>query len=647
MTTELRNRGVIERQNPFVRQEEPQYTPAYGYSTAQGEVYYSYQTVRQERSRADHVRETQRDARSFITTSPAVPRPFVWAERNLPEKYRPSMVIGEGATIDESRQLYQNPIKRKPQVFDNGWSDPEWGNIRYAPQNLGRGVIDVPNVIYRNPVGTANEVQFSAMAGGVGGSLFGRGVKSAAGASISRAAFTEKAVTYGGLGVMGAGAAAFPEQTGRAAPSILVGGITFGSGYRSEVPRTAVTFSGVSGSKGELRLQRGQLEGFGEGKARATITQYGQTRTEDVPVNYLVTGAKTESGRYAVNVQTFGQFSNGKKTIPFTTDYAGTLNPRTGIVSLSDKQGTYFLSSVGKTTGGIRRTNYAVLQENRYNIPTVTETGRGVQGADSVSYLRFKPRSYKAENVEVFQMGRPNALTFEQTGGVSSGQRSGGTTKNLFSGFRDLEATGRYTQRTQEPFRFPELGRKGRLGNGMKPTDTVTEPFSGGRVRGGGRRGVSIEGLPVGRVSLPSRLPVLAFGYSNPAKTNTFIRENRSFRELPGVKPNQKPGLNYTPYTGTDALTGFDFTPLPAQTSTGKSRTGSGFSGRPGQQPPELPPMVLPPFGFGLPPSRGGLDVGSRGRGFKYQSDLTSSLLGVKGKRKKGLLSGLEFRPVA
>lgn len=616
----------------FFREQPPKqednYTPAYGYNTPEGEVRYQYQV------RDNRPSPQERDKKAIKYFWPNIESGGQLGEGGTDRAYK---ALPKRLRTDDRRKLYDLPKPKTPT-----------GEVIY-------GVANLPNKAFASPLPTAEEqsrnIAVGTVVGGAAGAGTGAVVRgTAARYGVSTAAKAERWVNYGGAGLTGAGVIADPRGAGENIPALVFGGVAASKGYRSVVPENNAAFGGVSGTSGELRTTRTTVSGFGTGKTKATITEFGNTRTEDVPIAYTISGAKTQSGRYQVDIQTVGAVNVAGKNTFVTQDFSGNINPSTNVLSATNRQGDYFFSSIGKQNpSGVSNTRFAILRENKWNIPVVQSTGKGLQVSDRTSYQQFSPRSYKAENVELFSLGKPSSFTFEQSAGVSAGRPNSGTTKKLFSGFNDLSQSGYYNQRVTQPWRTPSLGRRGTIGRPSQATETIVDPLRTGKLRGGRSPRVSIEGLPQGRVVVPSRVPFYAL---NPGTaTNNAVGFNRDTRFFQTKAPRiteenvvRKPSTTnrIIPATSSAITPRQDIAPVnilrPGTQTLPYNRTTT---------PPDLPVPFLPLVGFGIPPSRTAIDRGGKGRGFRYEADLTSSLLGIKGKKKKGLLSGLELRPVS
>lgn len=636
----------FERQNFTPRPRD--YTPAYGYSTPQGETTISYAQV-QPSALPPGMRRRLGSTNYYRRNTPFAP--YVRKTGFFLEE-----AGGQGQRLFTEQQSRSQAFPM-PSFFIPGVTKPTTSrDVLGGLSNTFGGVKGLGQRLRIAPDDTIAEGVVSYYSGQGIGRVSGMGVNRIA----ARWGSTTASGTQGALAVIGTGYAGYqvstktPEQLGGQAFNYAAGGAGFMRGYRSVVPPNSVRFNGLSGTRGELRVKGNTLGGFGTGKVRATISEFGNVRSQDVSVNYLVSGGKAQSGRFLVNVETQGYLRVGRKDVPFSQDFTGTLNPRRGLASFTDRQGTYFFSSTGKTTNryGLptRRTSYAVVQENQYGLPTVKETGRGVQGVDTINYLGYRPSSVKSQNIDLFSMGRPSRAVFEEFGGVSRGGRSGGTTSRLFDGFKDLQQAGYFTPKelpaVRTPLRVTGLGRRGSTMSRFR-TDTFTKPFSTGKLRGGNQYGLSVEGLPFRGIALPGRAPLVGFGALTGAQTLSFLRTNTRTDRAPRSDQRTSPFSTTIPFTGTGTSYRSTTRTAPVTDFFPPSQsTGPGTPTTPRNQ-PGFPGIGGLPFLFAVPPGMGGTGKSGKGRKFKYAPDITSLLFSIRGKEKKGLLSGFEQRPVA
>jgi hypothetical protein len=654
VTTTLAQQGVFGKEDGFTRTsrdptipEPRKFSPAYGYSTNQGDVAYVYPSNANRSKRTPSFSEQrtadQAELRSALETYNQNPR------RAAVAFLKPAVTV-PGGFVERGSQRAQYAIERRI---------PEGQN--YAGRYILRTTQSSGQYMRTNPSGTMFQVAAGLGGGAVVGGLGGYAVKqSAARYGVATAARAEKYLNLGGLG-LGAGYVAMtpPETLGQQLPGFVAGGYGFTKGYRSIIKPPSTTYSGLSGTVSEQRFQGSTMSALGQGKVRATTTQYGVTSQQDLPVNFQYFGQRAPRGY-------FGRLDVGVAGGQQLASYNAVVS-RGRLSAINPEEGLAFFSSTAAPQQGVSRTSSISLERNRYGVYGVTETGRGAAAADVNQYTVWSTRQYRAtKNVRVPGGGRlrttvtrdplyrPDPRTAIYGSSVASSRAAGGANSRLFrSGFGQLKRAGYF----ENPKQFQEvfsnevygfggrLGRSGslRLGRSRGVQESILEPQSSRYQFRPQERPFTVEGLSFRSTVGYSRAPIAGFGFgSGQALASRF-----GFSQDSGARLRQGYNIDYSFRTpqGQDRVPRYDVTPRQVTDTQQSFRTSAFFPSSPPRAPPEYPPPLLPilpialPFGASAPGGPAGR------RGFQYNPDLTSSFLGITGKTP-GVLGGLELRPL-
>lgn len=520
--------------------------------------------------------------------------------------------------------------------------------------------------------------------------------------------FVEAGVGAGVGGVGAYQAYTDPEGVGKnLVPSIAFGAGAF-KGYRVTNPQPTVeySFGKVTGITGKNYGDGSSFfEMNGQGRVTVKYTQFGETTIKRP--KYFVdlkgspgTGLQAARGDVSVFASSRVEpFSINGRTMSFGTEFAGVLRPpvapnfdfpggRAGVLALrsgsrvvqTEYYPTSMFSKTNSDTGSLAfRSSDFFIRGRGALLSNVIEGSSLLESGASSSRVRFSPgrlgdrfNIYRVGSVQVVKDPGLFSTPFRSSelGGRSLRVRAIASDAFLYEpsrntrGFGLLRQYGQFSESTagrisnrvgefKESFNdalFPR--RQKRLYSGLmfegqrsRYPSTILEPPST-RGRGlppldGIRPTVFGFGQTTGLIAIP------AFGFGK-ATRGGVVRPATQFSTATSFKPIQDVVPVYRQVTtqGTSGL----FKTVQAPSFDFTSPTDGGFSNVVGPSPPP-PPPVFPPIGGFIPPFFGapggkGVEGRGRGRGFKYAPSFNALLLGIKGKRPTGPLSGFETRPL-
>ena len=475
-----------------------------------------------------------------------------------------------------------------------------------------------------------------------------------------------------GAGAVGAvGVTAYTGGTkglARATPSFVGAGIGFGGGLGASGVKTP-TFRVLKGRTTTPKLQSTK---FGSGGTRVSIkgqtqttgrfSAYGGARSVPVTSSFGFRGSQLgASGRYAGDLVTKSSARFGKQTYRTSSTSPQELNVGIGSfggtnqgVTTSSLAGSTVLFGEG-TTQGRSVFQFTVKGGKLLGI----RKGSQIMDSGESALIKFSPmKETGGRGVLIQEMPSINRVATQY---LSLGESTTAGVK-------------------------PELGRgsRGRLARSLPETPTETTAFqslfspketfssslfapasigrkgsAGGRARAilrppeTGYKGTpKIPGISTPFAPFTTTKPTFFFGGGFGGREKSFIDSDIGTNIIgkqiikPATDTGQIPAIGQgeiVQIIPDQKKTPAPFFPELILTGGGSSTTGF--------VPPPTPPPPPPTVGGGVPipfgiPTFGGLSPLPRGgRGFKYNQDFTSSIFNIKGKKKKGLLSGFELRP--
>lgn len=564
-----------------------------------------------------------------------------------PRKYREQSVFISQKTADPNRRFYTEETARKfakPIGKVTPYLNPFGGfltpkstkqQISNTTEDFFTGVFNAPNKMIQTPI--ASTIDFGADI--TTGYFTGVGVGSITSKTFATTAKKEGVViavqkaekvqsrfntAFGALAVTSI--AVNPKGTGEQALRVIPFGGAYTKGF-SDMAGSGVTFGNVQGST----IERFNKDFFGTGKTTAKITEYGNVRTEEVPLAISIQReGSLKPNVDLINTNIVGSYNFMGKTKYFESSFSGALKENAFSSRLSYANKNVIFSSFGDSKAMVRtptgvvetlRARSVTYERSKYGNFGVTQKGRG--------------------NIFYGDNGQMQSISFMRTQSATGFSR-----RKADIGLNLLEQSGRSPRTSQQQYRDfvsgRRINRKGQIGV-TSTTDrqsTIFEPITSGK----GRFRSTIEGSPT---TTPIRSTAFKIGFL------PSLRSGTSTVTTGKIQPSFKVpfGQVTTPNTITTPTSSFRST--IAFTPKSSFRTSVTTLQRPISPPISPVPRGTPGFvpGFGLPPLGGGVmgkgrSEGYRGnREFKYAPSITSILYGIKGKQQK-TFTGFELRPI-
>lgn len=636
---------------PNATSEGPNYTAAYGYSTPQGEVHYSYRTVQENKSTPSFQEQRTADRQRLRQTL---------ANYNENPKAAGEAFLEPFVTVPAG--FVERGSQRAVQYFEQNPT----GKANAA---VGTWIFSRTEAIgkrYRTEPGQSLGTDAGLAVLGFGtGKLFGYGTKYAAGKfGYGAAAFSEKTLAFGTGGLIAyQTATSSPEEFASFAPGVVAGGFGFARGYRGVVGSPSVSVRPQSGTVTRAQFTENTISGTADLRYAATVKAYGVTKEVPVSSSALFTGQRVPGTNYfGVRAESQTAVPFGGKTAYRANDFAGVYNANTNVLALRNSRSVYVsqgarqspamydgVSSIDR--GGARfftgQTSNGVTSVNRVGFTS------GLVESNPVTRLQYRG----AGGVSAF---RPQTYSLSETNAVVRSGRAGGVDEALFrGGFQNLERAGLYrnqvyAQRPPARDMFVEQvksfagNRRGSYGGRTSVLQETRPPSNrfDQTTRLRQPRSFELSGLPVEFGRLPGGRTFFAF---NPV-TGSATRETTATRS--DFYRDTKPASRLTPSydtaitpafdTRTSSAVKFDFKP-DTRTIQRQTPQQTPFP-TPGTIPRPQQPVIPPVIGFGIPNfGVGGGGVEGRGRGRNYEFAPSLSGLGLA---QGNVLFGFESRRV-